>query len=172
MTLKPQKILLREKNASGQLVQKMLRLVKNSFQLTRATSVKAALAYLAKEPVNVVLLDLPLTEKQGLKALSQVHENYPKVSIVLMCDLKDEAQAQQALHMGAQEYLIKEQIEPQLLVRVLRSAIEPQQWRDLLQSQQFQQTESGGTVYCVEIGFDITQPQQTQTNRQERTQPA
>ena len=62
MTLKPQKILLREKNASGQLVQKMLRLVKNSFQLTRATSVKAALAYLAKEPVNVVLLDLPLTD--------------------------------------------------------------------------------------------------------------
>lgn len=55
-----------------------------------------------------------------------MHENYPKVAIVVMCDLKDEALAQQALHMGAQEYLIKEQIEPQLLVRVLRSAIERQ----------------------------------------------
>jgi len=169
MTLEPLKILLVEKKtASGQLVQEMLRSVKNSFQLARATSVKAALAYLATEPVSVVLLDLPLTEKQGLKALSQVHENYPKVAIVLMCDLKDEAQAQQALDMGAQEYLIKGQIEPQLLVRVLRYAIERQQWRDLLQSQQFQQTETGGTVYCVELGKDITQPQQTQTDRQER----
>ncbi len=169
MTLEPLKILLVEKKtASGQLVQEMLRSVKNSFQLARATSVKAALAYLATEPVSVVLLDLPLTEKQGLKALSQVHENYPKVAIVLMCDFKDEAQAQQALDMGAQEYLIKGQIEPQLLVRVLRYAIERQQWRDMLQSQQFQQTETGGTVYCVEVGKDITQPQKTQTERQER----
>ena len=118
--------------------------------------------------MNVVLLDLPLTEKQGLKALSQVHENYPKVAIVVMCDLKDEAQAQQALHMGAQEYLIKGQIEPQLLVRVLRYAIDRQQWREQMQSQQFQQTETGGNVYCVEVGKDITQPQQTQTERQER----
>lgn len=169
MILEPLKILLVEKKtASGQLVQEMLRSVKNSFQLARATSVKAALAYLATESVNVVLLDLPLTEKQGLKALSQVHENYPKVAIVLMCDLKDEAQAQQALDMGAQEYLIKGQIEPQLLVRVLQYAIERQQWRDMLQSQQFQQTETGGNVYCVEVGKDITQPQQTQTERQER----
>ncbi|HEY9780882.1 MAG TPA: response regulator [Leptolyngbyaceae cyanobacterium] len=169
MILEPLKILLVEKKtASGQLVQEMLRSVKNSFQLARATSAKAALAYMATEPVNIVLLDLPLTEKQGLKALSQVHENYPKVAIVLMCDLKDEAQAQQALDMGAQEYLIKGQIEPQLLVRVLRYAIERQQWRDMLQSQQFQQTETGGPVYCVEVGKDITQPQQTQTERQER----
>lgn len=168
MILEPLKILLVEKKtASGQLVQEMLWSVKNSFQLARATSVKAALAYLATEPVNVVLLDLPLTEKQGLKALSQVHENYPKVAIVLMCDLKDEAQAQQALDMGAQEYLIKGQIEPQLLVRVLRYAIDRQQWREQMQSQQFQQTETGGTVYCVEVGKDITQPQQTQIDRQE-----
>lgn len=143
MTLEPLKILLVEKKiASEQLVREMLRSVKIPFQLTRARSVKAALAYLATEPVNVVLLNLSLTEKDGLKALSQVHENYPQIAIVVICDLKDEAQAQQALHMGAQEYLIEGQIEPQLLVRVLRYAIERQQWREkLLSKQQFQQTE-------------------------------
>lgn len=144
MTLEPLKILLVEKKiASEQLVREMLQSVKIAFQLTKARSVKAALAYLATEPVNVVLLNLSLTEKDGLKALSQVHENYPQVAIVVLCDPEDEAIAQQALHMGAQEYLIQGQIEPQLLVRVLQYAIERQQWHEKLQSkQQLQQTET------------------------------
>ena len=123
----PLKVLLVKDNpASGQLVQEMLE--GGLYELIHLANVKSALAYLAKKLVDVVLLDLSVADGNGLKALSQLHKQQPSVAIVVICELKDEAIAQKALQMGAREYLIQGQINTQLLVRVLRYAIERQQW--------------------------------------------
>lgn len=133
MTL-PLKILLVEKSASGELIQILLESIKAfEWEVAQVTSVQAALE--ASQPINVILLDLSLD--QGLNALNQLQKNYPQVAIVVMCNRKDEAEAQQALEMGASDYLIKEQIEANLLLCVLRYAVERQKWRkELEQAQQ------------------------------------
>lgn len=144
----PLKVLLVKDNpASGQLVQEMLE--GGLYELIHLANVKSALAYLAKKLVDVVLLDLSVADGNGLKALSQLHKQQPSVAIVVICELKDEAIAQKALQMGAREYLIQGQINTQLLVRVLRYAIERQQWGEKLHAvrQQLKQTEKKLSLY-------------------------
>ncbi len=146
MIPEPLKILLVEDNPTfRQLIQEMLWAVKSfGFELTQLAGINAALAYMETKPVDVVLLDLSISDGKGLKILNQMHEVHPHVAIVVICDLKDEVIAQQALQTGAQEYLVRGQIEAQLLVRVLRYAIERQQWDKELQiaQQQLKQTEA------------------------------
>jgi len=144
MTPEPLKILLVADNLKDVcFVQEMLRKVEAfPFHLTHMARLETALAHLAK-PVAVVLLALPLLDEPGLKAISRIHSVHPQVPIVILCGLKDEAIAQQALQIGAQEYLVKEQTEAQLLVRVLRYAIDCQGWQKEIQQalQQLKQTE-------------------------------
>ena len=74
--------------------------------------------------VDVILLDLGLPDAQGLEAVRRAHAAAPRVPLVVLTGLDDEALASQALQEGAEDYLIKGQIEPRGLLRALRYAIE------------------------------------------------
>jgi diguanylate cyclase (GGDEF)-like protein len=76
--------------------------------------------------VDIVLLDLGLPDASGLGAVRQAHAIAAGVPIVVLTGLDDEILAAQALQEGAQDYLIKGQIEPHALLRSLRYAIERQ----------------------------------------------
>jgi diguanylate cyclase (GGDEF)-like protein/PAS domain S-box-containing protein len=95
-----------------------------SFALTQVTSLADAETYLAGRPVDIALLDLGLPDPEGLEAVRRVRAIAPRVSIVLLSSLDDEPKAIQAIHEGAQDYLIKGQIEPQKLMRALSNAFE------------------------------------------------
>jgi diguanylate cyclase (GGDEF)-like protein/PAS domain S-box-containing protein len=94
------------------------------FKLTLVKCLADAETYLAGHPVDIVLLDLGLTDPEGLDAISRTRAVAPRVSIVLLSSLDDEPKAIQAIHEGAQDYLIKGQIEPQKLMRALGNALE------------------------------------------------
>jgi len=93
-------------------------------QLTRLESMTAAETYLAKHTVDVILLDLGLPDAQGLEVIRRAHAAAPGVPLVVLTGLDDESLAVQALQLGAQDYLIKGQIETRGLLRALRYAIE------------------------------------------------
>ena len=82
-------------------------------ELLRVGSMSEAEKYLAEHPVDIVLLDLGLPDPEGLEAVRRARAAAPRVSIVLLSGLDDEPMAIQAMHEGAQDYLIKGQIEPQ-----------------------------------------------------------
>lgn len=73
---------------------------------------------------DVIILDLGLRGSQGLDMLSILHTKALKMPIVVLTALYDEAQAVMALQLGAQDYLVKGQIEGDLLVRSIRYAME------------------------------------------------
>jgi PAS domain S-box-containing protein len=134
----PLKILLVGQPSFGLEVRKMLRAVRACpLQLTQQECVQAALAYLATESASVILLEL---ERAGLE-LKQVRLACPQIAIVAVGE--DEAQSVHALAQGAQEYLVREEIESGGLVRALRYAIDRQQWQTQLQQtqQHLKQTE-------------------------------
>ncbi|HWY47646.1 MAG TPA: response regulator [Bryobacteraceae bacterium] len=86
-----------------------------------------ALARLSSEHFDVVLLDLSLPDEQGLTTLLRTHAHAPKVPIVILTGLDDEAMAVKAVRAGAQDYLVKGRVDGDLLVRSMRYATE--RWR-------------------------------------------
>jgi two-component system cell cycle sensor histidine kinase/response regulator CckA len=83
-----------------------------------------ALKRLATESFDVILLDLSLPDAQGIATLVRTHASAGGVPIVVLTGLDDEALAIQALREGAQDYLVKGQVDGSLLVRAMRYAAE------------------------------------------------
>jgi diguanylate cyclase (GGDEF)-like protein/PAS domain S-box-containing protein len=93
------------------------------FQLTHVESVSDAERYLAGRSVDIVLMDLGLTDPPGLEAFRRVRAAAPHTSMVLLCSAGDEEIAAVAVQEGAQDYLIKGQMEPRELTRALVKSI-------------------------------------------------
>jgi serine phosphatase RsbU (regulator of sigma subunit) len=74
--------------------------------------------------VACVLLDLGLPDTQGLEGVRVLRELAPEVAVVVLTGQDDEQLGIQAVGAGAQDYLVKGQVEPEVLARALRYAIE------------------------------------------------
>ena len=94
------------------------------FAMTHTKRLSEAVQRLNKEQFDVVLLDLMLPDSQGLDTLDKAHAQASDVPIVVISNLKDEAVAVEAVRKGAQDYLVKGQLDGQMLSRTIRYAIE------------------------------------------------
>ena len=93
-------------------------------RLVHCESIGEAETYLAANAVDIILLDLGLADVQGLAAVHRAHSAAPAVPLVVLTGMDDEILAATALKQGAQDYLIKGQIESRGLLRALRYAVE------------------------------------------------
>ena len=100
-----------------------------SFLLEHADHLSTGLARLAQGGVDVILLDLSLPDSHGLEGLNKICTQVPKVPVVVLSGLSDEAVAINAVQEGAQDYLVKGSVDSALLVRSLHYAIERQHLR-------------------------------------------
>jgi signal transduction histidine kinase len=91
-------------------------------ELTCVSFMAEAERHLAANAVDVVLLDLGLPDAQGLAAIRRARAAAPGVPLVVLTGMDDEELAAQSLQEGAQDYLIKGQIEIRGLLRALRYA--------------------------------------------------
>lgn len=87
-------------------------------------SVAEAEAHLAGHAVDLILLDLHLPDAYGLDVLRRVHATAPRTPLVVLTGIDDQRLAARALKEGAQDYLIKGQIETRSLIRAMRYAAE------------------------------------------------
>jgi diguanylate cyclase (GGDEF)-like protein/PAS domain S-box-containing protein len=74
--------------------------------------------------VDAVLLDLFLPDCQGLETFDQLWRAAPDVPVLIVCDPGDESLAMQAVERGAQDYLLKTQLDSRSLRHALRNMIE------------------------------------------------
>jgi signal transduction histidine kinase len=93
-------------------------------ELTHVDCMSAAEKHLSERAVDIILLDPGLPDAQGLGAIRRAHSAAPRIPLVVLTGLDDESLAEQALQEGAQDYLIKGQIERRPLLRALRYATE------------------------------------------------
>ena len=143
MKAKPLQVLLIEDNAGDvRLLREMFSKEKpDSFELTHLLRMSAAEVHLAQGGVDIVLLDMGLPDGHGLDTVRRAHAAAPGVPMIVLTGLDDEALAAEAMKEGAQDYLIKGQIENRALPRALRHAIERHRMQtetDLIRSQQMQ----------------------------------
>jgi diguanylate cyclase (GGDEF)-like protein/PAS domain S-box-containing protein len=128
--------------------------------LTHVGSMSEAEQHLEKNSVDIVLLDLGLPDAQGLVAVQRAHAAAPRVPLVVLTGTDDESLAIQALQEGAQDYLVKGQIEARGLLRALRYAIERKSMEDalFLEHERAQVTldSIGDAVICTNVEDRIT----------------
>jgi signal transduction histidine kinase len=126
---KPISILLVEDNPGDRrLICEMLAEAKSlPLDLKYAERLQAGLERLGESRVDMVLLDLGLPDSKGLDTLSKIYAQVPEVPIVVLTGLDDERLGVQAVNKGAQDYLIKGQVDKNLLVHTIRYAIERKQ---------------------------------------------
>lgn len=82
---------------------------------------------------DVILLDLTLPECQGMETLRRVHALFSDIAIVIISGNPSDGLASQAISYGAQDYLVKGHIVPEVLMRTIRFAIKRKQLEAELQ---------------------------------------
>ncbi len=92
--------------------------------LNHVESMMAAEQHLAEHAVDLILLDLGLPDADGLGAIRRIRAAAPSIPLVVLTGLDDDELAVQALHEGAQDFLIKGQIDTRGLLRAMRYANE------------------------------------------------
>jgi signal transduction histidine kinase len=137
-----QVLLVEDNSADARLLREMFRKERpGSFQLTHVSSLGEALVLLAKGGIDIVLLDLGLPDGRGLDTVRRAHAIAPGVPLIVLTGLEDEALAAEAMKEGAQDYLIKGEIQNRALPRALRHSIERQRMQsetDLIRTDQMQ----------------------------------
>jgi two-component system cell cycle response regulator len=120
------KVLLVEDNpADARLLREALAEIADSrFEITHCETLAEAHEFLAKSTSDVILSDLGLPDSQGLETIRHIHKAAPGVPVVVLTALNDESFGGQVLQEGAQDYLVKGQIDGRLLWRALRYAME------------------------------------------------
>jgi signal transduction histidine kinase/DNA-binding response OmpR family regulator len=128
------KVLLVEDNAAeARLLQEILKnTVLQNFHLVPVKRMADAIAALRAEHFDIALLDLTLPDSTGLASLDAIICEAPSLPIVVLTNTNDDDLAVDAVRHGAQDYLVKRQVNPDLLIRSMRYAIERKQAAEAL----------------------------------------
>jgi diguanylate cyclase (GGDEF)-like protein len=93
-------------------------------EIEYAEELRLALERLGKGGIDVTLLDLMLPDSAGLGTFEQAFAFAPDVPLVVLTDVDDEALAVASVRGGAQDYLVRGEVDRRVLVRALRYAVE------------------------------------------------
>lgn len=120
------KVLLIEDNRGDAfLIQRMLKEVtKTNFKVKHAPKLSQGLEYISNEDYDVILLDLALPDSVGIETFNKTNKSAPELPIIILTGLSDEEFAINAVGEGAQDYLVKAEVDSRLLDRAIKYAIE------------------------------------------------
>jgi DNA-binding NtrC family response regulator len=82
-------------------------LMAEGFEVTAAASGADALAELASQPHDVILLDMRMPDMDGLATLAAIKERHPDPEVVVLTGHASVEAAVQILNLGASDFLLK-----------------------------------------------------------------
>ncbi|GEM_PF-7094109 len=132
------------------------------FEVTWAQSLKAGLDKLFKSNYDVIILDLGLPDVVQFEGIQVLVEKHPTIPIVVHTGLADSKSAIQAIDLGAEDYLQKDAIDPNLISKTLKFAIERVKNKRRLIDQKKELTildhaiqQSANTIVITDVNGDI-----------------
>jgi signal transduction histidine kinase len=109
------------------LIREMLGGLKSqTFRFESTDRLSTGLGRVAKNGIDAVLLDLGLPDSRGLDTFLEAQAHALQIPIIVLTGTDDEALALRAVQMGAQDYLVKGQVDSDSLRRCVRYAVERQ----------------------------------------------
>src|SRR6202158_3834290 len=154
-------LLVEDSNGDARLLREMInKQDSHDTELTHAACMSEAEQHLVQRMFDIILLDLGLPDAQGLAAVRRAHAAAPRVPLVVLTGLNDQSRAAQALQEGAQDHLIKGQVDARGLLRALGYAVE----RKIMEEALFVEKERaqvtlnsiGDAVICTDIVGNIS----------------
>ncbi|MGA1870501.1 MAG: diguanylate cyclase [bacterium] len=95
--------------------------------ITHVDRIGKALEQLEVKHFDVAILDLALPDSNGITTLKSLLEKAPSLPVVILTGFGDESLGIEAVHIGAQDYLVKGQLDRRMLPRIIKYAIERKQ---------------------------------------------
>lgn len=120
-------LLIEDNPGDARLIREFLAMSGGSFHVEVADRLATGLARLEAQTMDAILLDLSLPDSSGFDTFARLHAQAPRVPIIVMTGLDDEALAEETVRAGAQDYLVKGQVDGNLLTRSIRYAVERKQ---------------------------------------------
>ncbi|MGW5302835.1 PP2C family protein-serine/threonine phosphatase [Streptomyces griseoluteus] len=124
---RPSVLLVEDDAGDALLVEELVADSALKMRLRWVRTMAEAAGVLATERPDCVLLDLHLPDASGLEAVSLVKAHADRVAIVVLTGLAEEQTGLAAVTAGAQDYLVKGRVEPELFGRAVRYAIQRKQ---------------------------------------------
>lgn len=102
------KILLLEDNpADARLIKESILDTHAHFHLDWRERLSSGLEFLAETDVDAIIVDLNLPDSRGLETFTKINEKFSEKPIIVLTGLNDKEMAYRAVREGAQDYLIK-----------------------------------------------------------------
>lgn len=119
------KILLVEDNlGDAELIKELLLEKAALFKIIHVDIVSDAIKSLQENNFDLVLLDLSLPDSSGIDTFRKIQIQSPDLPIILLTGLDDETLALKSIQEGAQDYLVKGQINSKILIKSICYAFE------------------------------------------------
>lgn len=96
----------------------------NQFSLCHVTDLGKAKIRMRDQDFDIILADLGLPDSQGLDTIRSIKRDFPDLPLVVLTGNSDTETGLNALKIGAQDYLVKESVNSDVVNRVLRYALE------------------------------------------------
>ena len=117
-------LLVEDSAAYASYLRAELKVGDGRFIVSHAARLGDALARLGAGGIDVILLDLTLPDSDGLATVHRVREAAGGVPIIVLTGVADAGMATAAVQAGAQDYLVKAEIEGRVLIRVMHYSVE------------------------------------------------
>ncbi|MCV7355073.1 PP2C family protein-serine/threonine phosphatase [Mycolicibacterium fluoranthenivorans] len=117
-------LLVEDDRADALLVEELITDAAIDIDFVWSQSIADAASKLSAARPDCVLLDLNLPDAQGIDALRRVGDLDSTIPIIVLTGLNDEHFGVSAVASGAQDYLVKGRVDPEMLRRAVLYAIE------------------------------------------------
>jgi len=92
------------------------------FEVTTAASGNEGLGFLARQPFDLIYLDIRMPDMTGLEVLKVIHAQLPETPVILFTAQPDLNSALEALRSGATDYLLKP-LKPEVFIERTRTIL-------------------------------------------------
>lgn len=129
-------LLIEDNSGEAQFIEEMLTEEKGTrFKVECVDRLATGLARLIANDIGLVLLDLGLPDSEGFETFAKVYAEAPQVPIVVLSGAADENLAMKTVHEGAQDYVVKGNLDGYTFLRTIRYAIERKRAEERLREQ-------------------------------------
>ncbi|MGE5406512.1 MAG: ATP-binding protein [Methanosarcina sp.] len=153
----PLNLLIVEDNPGDIIIfREILRASGIKFNLTNASSLKDSIAFLNENTYDVIFLDLGLPDSNGTETLSEFLTHDYSAPVIVMTGLDDEVTALSSLREGAQDYLVKNHLDPFNITKSIKYSIERKKLENLRKKNSQRLSILSSTTKALHEGDDIS----------------